>query len=107
MTVMKSATKVLIATALGVALVAPVASYADDDHQEERIENSIRNDRNYQAKVGQARRNLQARGYRVKSIRPDAHNGRKTLEVEATKNGREWDIRLAYPSLRIISEKPD
>lgn len=46
---------------------------------------------------------LQSKGYQVVDIDLDAHHGQKTLEVEACKNGQEYDIRLSYPNLEILS----
>ena len=38
---------------------------------------------------------------------PDDHWGKPVLEIEAYKNGREYDIILSYPDLKIIRETID
>ncbi len=50
---------------------------------------------------------LEQRGYRVHDIDADDYRGRPVLEVEAYKGGREYDIKLSYPDLRIIKERID
>ena len=52
-------------------------------------------------------RMLEQRGYQVHDIEADDKWGKPVLEVEAYKNGREYDITLSYPSLKIIREKLD
>lgn len=50
---------------------------------------------------------LEQRGYRVHDIDADDYRGRPVLDVEAYKGGREYDIKLSYPDLRIIKERID
>ena len=50
---------------------------------------------------------LEQRGYQVHEIDPDDHWGKPVLEIEAYKNGREYDIILSYPDLKIIRETID
>ncbi|MDO4699244.1 MAG: PepSY domain-containing protein [Moraxella sp.] len=72
-----------------------------------RLERAIYADPAYQSNVDKARLELQNRGYQIRKIEADEHQGKKTLEVKAAKNGSAYDIRLDYPSLKIISEKRD
>lgn len=40
-------------------------------------------------------------------IDADDYRGQPALEVEASKGNQEYDIKLAYPSLKILKEKLD
>ena len=88
---------------LAAALVLVSAAASADNH----IEYRIRNDRNYEQNRAKAVRMLEQRGYQVHDIEADDKWGKPVLEVEAYKNGREYDITLSYPSLKIIREKLD
>ena len=50
---------------------------------------------------------LKDRGYRVHDVDADDFRGQPVLEVEAFRDGREYDIILSYPDLRIIRERID
>lgn len=50
---------------------------------------------------------LEQRGYQVYDVDADDHWGKPVLEVEAYKDGREYDIVLSYPDLKIIKEQLD
>ncbi len=86
---------------LTLALAAGAAGAND------AVENQVRNDRDYGAKVQQARQILAGRGYRVLKIEADDYRGRPALDVDAVKGQREYDIKLSYPDLRIIYERID
>lgn len=96
--------KKILATVLALSLLTPAVAFADND---DHIEREIRTDVNYQANVKKATQLLQSKGYQVVGIDPDVHRGQKTLGVEAYKNGQEYDIRLSYPNLEILSERLD
>ena len=59
------------------------------------------------ANRAKAVRMLEQRGYQVHEVDPDDHWGKPVLEIEAYKNGREYDIILSYPDLKIIRETID
>ncbi|OFN27093.1 PepSY domain-containing protein [Neisseria sp. CP9] len=92
--------KKLLLTAI-VALSAAVAGAND------YIEHQIYSDRNFEQNRTKAIRMLEQRGYRVHDIDADDYRGRPVLDVEAYKGGREYDIKLSYPDLRIIKERID
>ena len=96
----KSNMKKLLLTAI-VALSAAVAGAND------YIEHQIYSDRNFEQNRTKAIRMLEQRGYRVHDIDADDYRGRPVLDVEAYKGGREYDIKLSYPDLRIIKERID
>lgn len=50
---------------------------------------------------------LKKKGYKVVKVEADTYRGQKALDVEAYKKGVEYNIKLAYPSLKIIREKRD
>ena len=86
---------------LVTALVAATASAND------YIEQQIYSDKNFEQNRAKAVRMLEQRGYQVHDIEADDKWGKPVLEVEAYKNGREYDITLSYPSLKIHREKLD
>ena len=50
---------------------------------------------------------LEQRGYQVHDVDADSRRGQPVLEVEAFKDGREYNIVLSYPDLKIIKERID
>ncbi len=87
-----------VAMSLAATLITmPAVAIANDD--------GIRIDQEYHANVDKARNMLQARGYQVSKISADDRQGQKSLQVAARKNGYEWDIRLSYPTLKILQER--
>jgi len=96
----KSNMKKLLLTAI-VALSAAVAGAND------YIEHQIYSNKNFEQNRTKAIRMLEQRGYRVHDIDADDYRGRPVLDVEAYKGGREYDIKLSYPDLRIIKERID
>lgn len=95
--------KKLLGASILAALLLPNIAQANDT----RMEKEIYSDPAYQSNTAKARLELQNRGYQIKKIEADKHQGRKSLKVEAAKNGLTYDIRLDYPSLKIISEERD
>ncbi|MCF7521721.1 PepSY domain-containing protein [Neisseria sp. ZJ106] len=90
-----------------ILLTAIVALTASTAFANDYIEHQIYSDKNYEQNQAKAMKLLQSRGYTVQKIEADDHFGKPVLEAEAYKNGREYDIRLSYPDLRIISEGID
>ena len=85
-----------------IALSAASASANDYiEHQK------IYSDKNFEQNRAKAVRMLEQRGYQVHEVDPDDHWGKPVLEIEAYKNGREYDIILSYPDLKIIRETID
>ena len=85
-----------------IALSAASASANDD-----AIERQIYSDKNFEQNRAKAVKILEQRGYQVHRVDPDDHWGKPVLEIEAYKNGREYDILLSYPDLKIIRETRD
>lgn len=50
---------------------------------------------------------LEAHGYRVHDVDAGDYLGKPALDVDVEKLGREYDIKLSYPDLKIIREKRD
>ncbi|MGF6147086.1 Uncharacterised protein [Kingella potus] len=102
--------KTILAAALAVMAATAAAHghhrHADTDF-EERIEEQIYDDPDFDSRLDKAEQLLEAKGYQVHNIEPDVYRGRAALEAEATKNGRDYDITLAYPSLKILRTKID
>ena len=71
------------------------------------IEHKIYSDKNFEQNRARAIRMLEQRGYQVHEVDPDDHWSKPVLEIEAYKNGREYDIILSYPDLKIIRETID
>lgn len=72
-----------------------------------RTKKDVYTDPSYQNNVAKVRSELQARGYQINNVEAGEHDGKKTLEVTALKNGQKWSVRLDYPSLKLIGEKRD
>ncbi|MDO4877887.1 MAG: PepSY domain-containing protein [Neisseria sp.] len=85
-----------------IALSAAAAS-AGDDH----IERRIYSDKDFEQNRAKAVRILEQKGYQVHDVDADDHWGKPVLEIEAYKNGREYDIIMSYPDLKIIKESRD
>ncbi|MGF6147672.1 Uncharacterised protein [Kingella potus] len=81
---------------------AAAAATADD-----RIEQQVYSDPAFGQKREAAVKILEKRGYQIHQIEADDHWGKPVLEVEAYKNGREYEILLSYPDLKIIKERRD
>ncbi len=88
-------------------LAAVFAAVTSTAFANDYIEQQIYSDKNFEQNRAKAVRMLEQRGYQVHDIEADDKWGKPVLEVEAYKNGREYDITLSYPSLKIIREKLD
>ena len=84
-----------------VALSAATAGASD------YIEQKIYSDKNFEQNRAKAVKMLEQRGYKVQEVDADSRRGQPVLEVEAFKDGREYDIVLSYPDLKIIKEHID
>lgn len=92
----------LVASTFAVFSLGSVVATADD-----KIEQQIYQDKNYATVKQKAVQMLQQRGYEVKDIDADDYRMRPALDIEAVKNGQEYDITLSYPDLTILKEKLD
>ncbi len=71
------------------------------------IEQKIYSDKNFEQNRAKAVKMLEQRGYQVHDIDADSRRGQPVLDIEAFKDGREYDIVLSYPDLKIIKERID
>ena len=90
-----------ITCCLSLAIMS-TAAVAND-----KIERQITQDKHYPAVKQKAVNMLMKRGYRVTDIDADDHHGKPALDIDATKNNKKYDIKLSYPSLKIIKLKLD
>ena len=88
-------------------ITAIIALSAASASANDYIEQQIYSDKNFEQNRAKAVRMLEQRGYQVHEVDPDDHCGKPVLEIEAYKNGREYDIILSYPDLKIIRETID
>ena len=84
-----------------VALSAATAGASD------YIEQKIYSNKSFEQNRAKAVKMLEQRGYQVHDVEADSRRGQPVLEVEAFKDGREYDIVLSYPDLQIIKERID
>ena len=84
-----------------VALSAATAGAGD------YIEQKIYSDKNFEQNRAKAVKLLEQRGYQVHDVEADSRRGQPVLDIEAFKDGREYDIVLSYPDLKIIKERID
>lgn len=84
-----------------VALSAATAGASD------YIEQKIYSDKNFEQNRAKAVKILEQRGYQVHDVEADSRRGQPVLDIEAFKDGREYDIVLSYPDLKIIKERID
>lgn len=84
-----------------VALSAATAGASD------YIEQKIYSDKNFEQNRAKAVKMLEQRGYQVHDVEADSCRGQPVLDIEAFKDGREYDIVLSYPDLKIIKERID
>ncbi len=90
-----------------ILLTAVIALSAATAFANDYIEHRIYSDKNFEQNRAKAVRMLKDRGYRVHDVDADDFRGQSVLEVEAFRDGREYDIILSYPDLRIIRERID
>lgn len=97
----------LFATSLLVlSLAVTGVAHADNDY-DDQIERQVQTDTEFNKKQNEAIAILKKRGYQVVKVEADEHRGKPALSIEAYKNGQEYEITMAYPSLKIIREKRD
>lgn len=97
----------LLATALvALSLAVTGVAHADNDY-DDQIEYQVQTDSQFHQKQNEAIAILKKRGYQVVKVEADEHRGQPILDIEAYKNGQEYEIKMAYPSLKIIREKKD
>ena len=105
--------KKLILAAAVALMAATATATAHDRHdyrdmdREDRIEAQIYDDPNFDANLDKAEKILERQGYQVHDIEPDVYRGKPALDIEATKDGRDYDIKMSYPALKILSKKID
>lgn len=97
--------KLFIVGLVVLGLMTTPITYAND--RDEVIERQMEADPQFAQKRQQAITQLKERGYQVTKVEPDVHLGQKALEIEAFKNGQEYDILMDYSSLKIIKEEID
>lgn len=98
--------KLKIAAIVALTAIAPIATttiaYADD-----LIERQAYQDPNFETNRQKAIAILSQKGYQVTDVDVDTRMGKAILEVEAYKNHQEYNIKMSYPSLQILSEAID
>ena len=88
-------------------LTAIVALSAATAGANDYIEYKIYSDKNFEQTRAKAVKMLEQRGYQVHDVEADSRRGQPVLDIEAFKDGREYDIVLSYPDLKIIKERID
>lgn len=88
-------------------LTAIVALSAATVGASDYIEQKIYSDKNFEQNRAKAVKILEQRGYQVHDVEADSRRGQPVLDIEAFKDGREYDIVLSYPDLKIIKERID
>ena len=102
--------KKLILAAAVTLMAATAAAHDRHDYREDRedrIEAQIYDDPNFDANLDKAEKILERQGYQVHDIEPDVYRGKPALDIEATNDGRDYDIKMSYPALKILSKKID
>lgn len=89
--------KLMLLTTLS-AVVATPSSYADSP---DYFVNQVNFEHNKQHAITA----LYNRGYQVHEVQLENQNNKPILQIYALKNGSFYDIKMDYPSLKIISEK--
>ena len=88
-------------------LTAIVALSATTAGASDYIEQKIYSDKNFEQNRAKAVKMLEQRGYQVYDVEADSRRSQPVLDIEAFKDGREYDIVLSYPDLKIIKERID
>ena len=104
---MKNLTNKLLAGVLSAAVLLPAVGFSTTAVANDRIKAQVYGDVNFNQKRQKAIQMLAARGYQVAKIEVDDYYNKGVFEVEAYKNGAEYDIVLEYPSLKILKEQRD
>lgn len=97
--------KLLVASLIALSLTTAPLAYANDHN--DVIEQQMQADPQFPQKKQQAITQLKERGYQVTKVEAEVYLGQKALEIEAFKNGQEYDIVMDYASLKIIKEAID
>lgn len=82
----------------------------ENDHQpdhEDTIKKSVYNDRNFESIKNKAKSKLEAMGYKIDKIKADDYKNKAVLEVDADRGDKEYEIRLSYPDLQILTIEED
>lgn len=106
-TTMKNLTNKLLAGMLSAAVLLPAVGFSTTAVANDRIKAQAYGDSNFNQNRQKAMQMLSSRGYQVAKIEVDDYLGKPVFEVEAYKNGAEYDIVLEYPSLNILKEQRD
>lgn len=104
---MKNLTNKLLAGVLSAAVLLPAVGISTTAVANDRIKAQAYGDVNLNQNRQKAIQMLAARGYQVDKIEVDDYYNKVVFEVEARKNGLEYDIVLEYPSLKILKEQRD
>ena len=88
-------------------ITAIIALSAASASANDYIEHQIYSDKNFEQNRAKAVKMLEQRGYQVHDVEADSRRGQPVLDIEAFKDGREYDIVLSYPDLKIIKERID
>lgn len=90
----------LLGTTVGCTVAGPGYGY---DNRPIYRDNSNNSNANYNRASQQLRENLRRQGYQVMDIRSDSYRGDRVLTAHARKNNQTYELKYAYPSLRLIS----
>ena len=75
--------------------------------QEDKIKKSMLSDPNFETIKAKAIQKIEAMGYKVDDINTDDYRQKPIFEIEAERGNEEYEIRLAYPSLDILTVEED
>lgn len=90
----------LLGTTVGCTVAGPGYGY---DTRPVYRDNSNNSNANYNRASQQLRENLRRQGYQVMDIRSDSYRGDRILTAHARKNNQNYELKYAYPNLRLIS----
>lgn len=90
----------LLGTTVGCTVAGPGYGY---DNRPVYRDNNNNSNANYNRARQQLRENLRRQGYQVMDIRSDNYRGNRILTAHARKNNQNYELKYAYPSLRLIS----
>ncbi len=111
-----SATAMACALLTGGLLVTAMAPASADDQIEQRIyqpdygnkiKQSVYQDKNFAQYKQKAMQKLQSMGYSVDEIEADDYRQKWILQADVEKNDTDYEIRLSYPSLDILTIEED
>ncbi len=90
----------LLGTTVGCSTVAG-PGYGYDNRPIYRDNNN--DNANYNRASQQLRQNLRRQGYQVMDIRSDNYRGDRALTAHVRKDNQNYELKYAYPSLKLIS----